>query len=130
MSHRARDSSKRYPHRVTRHGVEADRRLVEEEDLWVVEQPSSDVQPLAHSARVRLDTFALAALQAHELEHLGDPPALLPHRDAVQIREVAEVVERRQPVVEAPVAAEHMPDPASHLARLVRRIEAEHARRT
>ena len=37
-------------------------------------------------------------------------------RDAVQLGEVAEVVERGEPVVQPPVAAEDVPDPAAYRA--------------
>ena len=53
--------------------VDADRRLVEEYDLGVVEDPARDVQSLPHAARVALDALLLAALQADQLEHLVDP---------------------------------------------------------
>jgi hypothetical protein len=51
------------------------------------------------------------------------------HRDAVEVGEVAEVVERRQAIVEAAVAAEHMPDPPADLAGIGCRIDAQHASR-
>ena len=52
--------------------VEADRRLVEEDDLGVVEEPARDVQPLLHAARVALGALVLAALEADQLEQLLD----------------------------------------------------------
>ena len=54
-------------------GVDADRRLVEEHHLGVVQDAARDVQPLAHAARVPLDPLLLASLQPDELEHLVDP---------------------------------------------------------
>src|SRR5207244_13360375 len=85
--------------------VEPDRRLVEKQDLGVVQQPARDVEALAHAARVRLDPFALATFEADQLEELRDARALLAHGHSVEICEVAQVVERREPVVEAAVAA-------------------------
>ena len=41
--------------------VDADRRLVEEDDGRVVQEPARDVQALAHAARVALDALLLAA---------------------------------------------------------------------
>ena len=99
-------------------GVDADRRLVEEHDLGVVQDPARDVQPLAHAARVALDALLLAALQADELEHLVDPEPLRLAGDAVELGEVAEVVVRGEPLVEAAVAAEDVADPLAHLARV------------
>ena len=84
------------------------------------------MQPLAHAARIRLDPLALAAGQPDEVEQLGDAPALLAHRHAVQVGEIAEVVERGEPVVEASVAAEDVADAAPDFARVLRRVVAEH----
>ena len=53
--------------------VDADRRLVEEEDRRIVQEPARDVQPLAHPAAVALDALVLAALEPDELEQLVDP---------------------------------------------------------
>ena len=53
--------------------VDADRRLVEEYDLGVVEDPARDVQSLPHTARVALDALLLAALHADQLEDFVDP---------------------------------------------------------
>ena len=105
-------------------GVDADRRLVEEDDLGVVQDPARDVQPLAHAARVALDALLLAALQADELEHLVDPVALCLAGDAVELGEVAEVVVRGEPLVEPAVAAEDVADPLANLARVRRRRRA------
>ena len=96
--------------------VDADRRLVEEDHLGVVQDPARDVQPLAHAARVALDALLLAALEPDELEQLVDPHALRLARHAVELGEVAQVVERREALVEAAVAAEDVADPLPHLA--------------
>ena len=108
-------------------GVDADRRLVEEHDLGVVEDAARDVQSLAHAARVALDALLLPALQPDELEHLVDAHALRLAGDAVQLGEVAEVVARREALVEAAVAAEDVADPLPHLARILHDVAAEHA---
>ena len=91
--------------------VDADRRLVEEDDLGVVQDPARDVQPLPHAAGEALDPFLLAALQADELQDLVDPQPLGLARDAVELGEVAEIVVRREPFVEPAVAAEDVADP-------------------
>jgi hypothetical protein len=98
--------------------VDADRRLVEEHHLGVVEDPARDVKALPHPARVALDALALAALQVDELQHPRRSRPLLAAGDAVELGEVAEVVERREPLVQAAVAAEHVADPLAHLARV------------
>ena len=69
------------------------------------------MEALAHAARVPLDPLLLPALQPDEFEQLFDPSALPPGLDPVQLREVAQVVERREPLVEAAVAAEDVADP-------------------
>ena len=48
----------------------------------------------------------------------------------VQLGEVAQVVERREPLVEAALAAEDVADPLAHLARVLDDVEAEDARRS
>src|SRR5581483_4590295 len=99
------------------------------DDLGVVEDPARDVEPLPHPARVALDPLLLAARQPDELEHLVDPPPLRLPGDAVQLGEVAQVVESREPLVQAAVAAEHVADALSDLPRVVDDVEAEYPRR-
>ena len=110
------------------HGVDADRRLVQEDDGRIVEQPAGDVQALPHPAGVALDALLLAPLQADELEQLVDPGALALRLHAVELGEVAEVVDRREPLVEPAVAAEDVPDPLPDPARVLDHVVAEHAR--
>ena len=108
--------------------VDPDRRLVEEHDGGVVEQPPGDVEALAHPAGVALDPLLLAALEPDELQELGDPGALDVRVDAVELREVAEVVERGQPLVQAAVAAEDVPDPLPHPVGVLHDVVPEDAR--
>jgi len=108
--------------------VDADRRLVQEHHLRVVQDPARDVEPLAHSARVALDALLLAALQPDQLEDLVDPRPLRLAGDAVELCEVAEIVARREPLVEPAVAAEDVADPLPHLASVLDDVEAEHPR--
>src|SRR5205085_10741438 len=95
---------------------EADRRLGEEQHRWVVEQAAGDVQPLPHAARVALDALLLATGEPDEVEQLGDPPLLLAGGHAVELGEVAQVVETGQPLVDTSIAAEDVADPLPHLA--------------
>ena len=109
-------------------GVDADRRLVEEDHRRVVQQAAGDVEPLAHAARVPLDPLLLAAREPDELEQLLDPRPLAAGLDAVELGEVAQVVERGEPLVEAAVAAEDVADPLPHPARVLDDVAPEHAR--
>ena len=108
-------------------GIEADRRLVEEEHQRVVDEPARDVHPLAHSARIALDPLLLTAVQPDELQQLVDPAGLVARRDAVELGEVAEVVVRGQPLVEAALAAEHIAHLSPHLLGVLDDVVAEHA---
>ena len=110
------------------HGVEADRRLVEEEHLRVVEQPAGDVQALLHPARVTLGTLVLPALEPDELEQLVDPRLLDLRGHSVELGEVAQVVVAGKPFVDAALAAEDVADPLPHLPRVLDDVVAEHAR--
>ena len=53
--------------------VQAVGRLVEDEQLRVVEQGRGDPQALAHPERVAVDMVAGPIGEAHDVEHLGDP---------------------------------------------------------
>ena len=87
------------------------------------------MKPLPHAARVALDPLALAPSEPYEVQHEVDPPPLLTWLDAVQLGEVAEVVERGQPLVEATVTAEGVADATAHLPRLAGDVVTEHPRR-
>ena len=94
----------------------------------VVKEPAGDVEPLAHPPGVALDPLLLAAVEADELQELGDAAALDLRVDAVELREVAEVVERGQPLVEAPVAPEDVPDPLPHPVGVLHDVVPQDAR--
>ena len=53
-------------------GVEAVRRLVQDQRLRVAEQRRRDAEPLAHAERERPDALACDLLQPDELDHLVD----------------------------------------------------------
>lgn len=107
-------------------GVDADGRLVEEEDVGAVEQTAGDVEALPHAARIALDPLLLPARQAHQVEEFGDAPLLLAGADPVQLGEVPEVVERGEPVVQAAVAAEDVPDATAYGDGVAGHVVAEH----
>ena len=108
--------------------IDPDRRLVEEEHRRVVQEAARDVQPLPHPAAVALDPLLLAALQADEVEQLVDAGPLAAGLDGVELGEVAQVVETREPLVEAALAPEHVADPLADPARVLDDVPAEHAR--
>jgi hypothetical protein len=107
--------------------VEADRRLVEEDDLGVVEEPARDVQTLLHAARVALGALVLAALEADQFEELFDARLLDLRGHAVELCEVAQVVVAREPFVDAALAAEDVADALPDLARVLDDVVAEDA---
>ena len=107
--------------------VDADARLVEEEDLGLVQQAARDVQPLPHAARVALDPLPLAPVELHQLEELTDPGALLAGGHGVELGEVLQVVQRREPLVEPAVAAEDVADLLAHRSRVGDDVVAEDA---
>src|SRR5207253_3909443 len=90
--------------------------------------PARDVQPLAHAARVALDALLLTASQPDELQHLVDALPLPMAGDAVELREVAEVVVGRKALVQPAVASEDVADPPPHLARVLDHVVPEHPR--
>ena len=73
--------------------VEAGVRLVEDEELGLVEQRAAEREPLRHPARVRSHPFAAGLPQPEALEQHADPLASLRH--AVEPPEEVEVLERR-----------------------------------
>ena len=62
------------PQALSALGVQAGRRLVEEEDGWVGHQRSRQVQPPAHAARIGLEDAVAGVGQAELLEQLVRPP--------------------------------------------------------
>ena len=93
-----------------------------------MQQAARDVEPLPHAAAVALDPLALAAVEPDEPEQLLDPRPLAPRLDAVELGEVAQVVERGEPLVEAAVAAEDVADLLAHAPRVADDVVAEHVR--
>ena len=54
-------------------GVQAQRRLVQKEDVRMVHQPPGDLKPPLHPARVVLHQYIRFLGQVHQLQDLGDP---------------------------------------------------------
>ena len=59
---------------AARLGVEPERGLVEEQDLWVVEQPARDLEPALHAARERLTGPDRRSARSTIVQQLVDPP--------------------------------------------------------
>jgi hypothetical protein len=106
--------------------VDPDGRLVQEQHLGLVQQAAGDVQPLPHPPRVALDALLLPAGQPRELQQLADARLLLAGRHAVQLGEVAQVVQPGEPFVEPAVAAEHVADLAPHRSGVLDDVVPEH----
>ena len=86
------------------------------------------MESLAHAARVALDAFLLAPVETDHLEQLADARPLLPRVDPVELGEVAQVVERREALVEAAVTAEDVADALAHPVRVLDDVAPEDAR--
>src|SRR5947209_14911921 len=86
--------------RVTALRIDADRRLVEEEDVGVVEQARGKVESALHAAAVRLHPVARAIGEADQLQRRRHGALERGTTQAVEATEEGEVVARRQLVVE------------------------------
>jgi hypothetical protein len=76
--------------------VEADRGLVEDQDLGIAEERNGDPQPLPHPQRERAGSSTTDLRETYEPEHVVRPAG----RDPVALREPAEVAPRRAARVE------------------------------
>ena len=76
--------------------VDADGRLVQDEQLRLVEQADADVQPPLHAARELVGPLAGPLVEADDLEHLADPPLQRVAAHPVQLAEEAQVLGRGQ----------------------------------
>ena len=94
--------------------IQARGRLVQDEQLRVVDQRVRQAQPLAHPARERLDVRVALVDEAHDLQQLPDHGAAPRRRHVVAAREEVEVLPDPQVVVDA-VEVGHVADPAAHL---------------
>ena len=72
--------------------IDADGRLVEDEQLRPVEEADGDVQAALHAARELLGPVLRPVGQADDLEELGDPVAQRPAAHAVELAEEDEVL--------------------------------------
>src|SRR5256886_6355817 len=95
--------------------VEADRRLVEEEDARPMQQRSGEMQPLLHAARVALDALVSSFAEVYESEQLLHPRGDLAWRDGIELSEVAEVVSTGEAGGEPPPAPQKQTELAADL---------------
>src|SRR5581483_4872265 len=91
-------------------GVEAAVRLVEDEQVRLVQKDAAEREPLGHPARERPHPLPAGLPEPEALEQHPDPLAPLGH--AVEPPVEVEVLERRQLAVEERLMAEE-PDPAA-----------------
>jgi hypothetical protein len=84
--------------------VERAVRLVQHEQLRLVEQDAAEGEPLRHAARVRADPLVPRLPEPEALEHHPDP--LAPLGDAIEASVELEVLERRQLAIHERLVAE------------------------
>ena len=92
--------------RVAALRIDADRRLVEQQDVGIVQQAGGEIEPPLHAAAERLDAIARAIGEADELERRRDRLVERGARQAVERAEEAQVVR-------APTARRRARDPAA-----------------
>ena len=96
--------------------VEAERRLVEEQDPRVVEQAAREVHLLALPGRQRADPLQALVAHAHGVDQLVDAAPALLARQAVELAEHPELLADREDAVARLLAArDHVHDPADLL---------------
>jgi len=112
-----------FPHQRARLRIEADRRLVEEQHSRDVHERPGDFQTACHPAGELRHEVVAAVAQVDELEHARDALVDLAAGHAVEHRVEAEVLLRREPVVEG-LVLEDEADVAAHRLRSCRNVKA------
>ena len=109
--------------------VQAERRLVEEEDPRVVEQAAREVHLLALAGREGADLLLALLVEPDRVDQLVDPVPAVARRQAVELAEHPELLADGQDAVARLLAAgDHVHDPADLLG-LADDVEAEDPRR-
>ncbi len=116
----SRSSSKRSRISMRARGIEIARRLVEDQDLRIVEQDARDLQALLHALAERHDQTILELLQLGELDHRVDDAEL---GDAVGVGEELEELAHRDALVHAGVVR-HVADDAPHALGIDGHVDA------
>ena len=110
----------RLPCAAARLGIEAGRRLVEEDQLGIADQREREVQPAQLPAGELAAALVGLLLQAGEREHLLDVA-----RARIEARPVAQRLARRDVRVDA-AGLQHDADSLAQRAAAAARVEAEH----
>ncbi len=105
-------------------GVEAGRRLVEEEEVRRAEEARGDVEPPPHAAGERLDLAPGGLGEVEGDEQVGSPPLRVRPREAEQAGQQHEVLHPRQVLVHGGKLPGQA-DPAAHGVRLAGEVVAE-----
>ena len=108
--------------------VKPDRRLVQEQNLWPVEDPSREVQLLLHSPGELFHPAVGGIRKSDSLQDLIDPTLTKLDGNAEEVGEVSQILAGAHPIVEAPLPAEDEPDPRSDRLRTARHVNAEDSR--
>ncbi len=119
----ARDESAQ---RMRRLDVQAEGRLVEEEDLRIRQEPAHEVHLLPHAGREMVDLRARAVGQAHDGEQLLDPRSRDVRVDPVELREHPQVLLDREQPVAGRLAAGHHADVTADALRVGGHIDSRH----
>ena len=106
--------------------IEAGRRLVEEQDLRVVDERVGEAQPLLHAPREALDVRVALVAEIDEVEEVADHPPPPIGRDAVAAGEEVEIL----PDLHVVVDAEDVRHEAEDAACLRRGSAARRSRRS
>ena len=81
-------------------GIDADRRLVEQQQLGIVKDGGGKIEPALHAARVAAGAIALAIGEADEIEAPLDARVERVAREPVDLAEESQVLFAGQQVVE------------------------------
>jgi hypothetical protein len=104
--------------------VQAERRLVEEEDPRVVEQAAGEVHPLTLAGGQGADVLLALLLHPDRVDQLVDPAPAVACRQSVELAEHPELLaDGQDPVPRLLAARDHVHDPAD-LLRLAGDVEA------
>ena len=106
-------------------GVDRDRRLVEDQDVGILDQRVGDAQPLPHASRVRVHPGVGPVRQAHLREHVVDLGFGRLATQAVEPRRVAQVLAAGHAPVEARVVGQ-VADPPLDAEGIAGGIQADH----
>src|SRR6266513_5984799 len=84
------------PYALSQQWVDARRRLVQDQQLRLMDQGAGELEPALHAPRELGRTTAAGVPQVEELERLPGPPATPPREQPEQAGEEIDVLRRRQ----------------------------------